>query len=100
MKAPPDERSTTRGTRALVRSLDEFTTGKVELGPGGRYGFGFGDATLNGRRVVGHSGGFPGISANLDMFWNDGWVVVVMSNMAAGAMALVKKARELIATER
>jgi hypothetical protein len=34
------------------------------------------------------------------MFWNDGWVVVVMSNMAAGAMALVKKARELIATER
>jgi CubicO group peptidase (beta-lactamase class C family) len=89
-----------RGVLLKPATLDQFTTGKVDLGPGQRYGYGFGDATLNGHRIVGHSGGFPGISANLDMFWNDGWVVVVMSNMDAGAMALVKKARELIATER
>lgn len=89
-----------RGVLLRPATLDQFTTGRVDPGPGGRHDYGFGDTTLNGHRIVGHAGGLPGISANLDMFWNDGWVVVVMSNMDAGAMVLVSKARERIATER
>jgi D-alanyl-D-alanine carboxypeptidase len=80
-------------------TLTEFTTGKVELAPGHRYGYGFVDTTLRGHRIVGHSGGFPGINS-LDMFSNDGWAVAVMSNIDAGAIELQTMARELIATER
>ncbi|HET7502035.1 MAG TPA: hypothetical protein VFK02_13555 [Kofleriaceae bacterium] len=65
-------------------TLDEITTGEIDLGRGPRYGYGFAGTRVNGHRIVGHSGGFPGIRANLDMFWDDGWVVVVMSNMGTG----------------
>ena len=81
-------------------TLADFTTGKVELAPGHRYGYGFADTTLHGHRIVGHSGGFAGIHSNLDIFWNDSWSVAVMSNIDGGASDLQDKARELIATER
>jgi hypothetical protein len=55
---------------------------------------------MRGHRIVGHAGGFPGIHSNLDIFWNDGWVVAVMWNIDAGSIELQKKVRELIATER
>ncbi len=66
---------------------------------GHRYGYGFADGSVRGHRVVGHSGGFAGINSNLDMFWNDGWVVAVMSNIDAGAKPVQDKARELITAE-
>lgn len=81
-------------------TLAEFTTGKIELAPGARYAYGFSDTSVHGHRIVGHSGGFPGINSNLDIFWNDGWAVVVMSNIDGGAWQIQNKARELIATER
>ena len=34
---------------------------------------------------VGHSGGFPGISSNLDLFRDSGYVAVVMSNYGMAA---------------
>src|SRR5881394_1681429 len=50
------------------------TTGKVD-GPGGksRYGYGFGDSNSDGKHIVGHNGGAPGIAANLDMFPESGY---------------------------
>jgi CubicO group peptidase (beta-lactamase class C family) len=44
------------------------------------YGFGFEvNDTTNGKRV-GHSGGFPGVSANLDIYEEKGYIVIVLSN--------------------
>ena len=59
------------------------------------YGYGFGvDAA---RRIVGHSGGFPGISSNLDMFLDGGYTAVVLSNYGGGSPPVTEKIRELVA---
>lgn len=44
------------------------------------YGLGFGVEFINGHAVIGHGGGFPGISAAFTMYPDDGYVVVVFSN--------------------
>jgi CubicO group peptidase (beta-lactamase class C family) len=61
------------------------------------YGFGFSfdkDDVLG--RIVGHSGGFPGINSNLDIFQDRGVVAAVMSNYSGGAQAVQEKIRELL----
>ena len=65
------------------------------------YGLGFFiDQTAAGRRV-GHSGGFLGISAGLDVYLDAGWNVAVLSNYGGGAAQLVtSKAAELIVQGR
>jgi len=60
------------------------------------YGLGFGlDQTAAGRRV-GHSGGFTGLSAGLDIYLDAGWNVAVLSNYGEAADVVVTKAAELI----
>jgi len=78
-------------SRAMAETL---TTGKPELcSP--LYGYGFG--IHPGRAFYGHSGGFTGISSNLDIFENPfGWVVVVLANDLAGMRPPALKARQLI----
>jgi CubicO group peptidase (beta-lactamase class C family) len=58
-----------------------FLAPKPDLGAG-RYGFGF--ASSDSGRIVGHAGGFPGIIGNLDMFSNGGYVTVVLGNLTLG----------------
>jgi CubicO group peptidase (beta-lactamase class C family) len=58
------------------------------------YGYGFGINTA--QRIVGHSGGFPGISSNLDIFLDSGYTAVVMSNYGGGAQPVQNKMRELV----
>jgi CubicO group peptidase (beta-lactamase class C family) len=58
------------------------------------YGYGFGVDTKN--RIVGHSGGFPGISSNLDMFLDSGYTAIVMSNYGGGSQPVTRKMQELI----
>ncbi|MBK9153851.1 MAG: beta-lactamase family protein [Chloracidobacterium sp.] len=71
-----------------------ITSPKPELNsPEYGYGFGF-DAGLN---VTGHSGGFPGISSNLDMYLGSGWTAIVMSNYSRGSGPITQKMRQLIA---
>lgn len=75
-----------------------FLEGKVAIGPGGKYAYGFQDLTHNGHRVVGHGGGFAGLSDQFDMYMDLGYTVIVLGNTdppAAGRVAA--KARELIA---
>ena len=60
------------------------------------YGLGFFlDDTKAGRRV-GHSGGFTGISAGLDIYLDEGWNVAVLSNFGGVAPVVMTKAAELI----
>jgi hypothetical protein len=72
-------------------------TTKPEIGSPG-YGYGFG-IEENGR-VVGHGGGFPGISAQLDIFVEEDYTVAVLSNYGMGAPPVVEKARALILAGR
>ena len=60
------------------------------------YGLGFGvDATPLGKRV-GHSGGFLGISAYLDIYLDSGWTIAVLSNLGGAAQVVDEKANALI----
>lgn len=73
-------------------SLETMWTDKSGEGYG--YGFGVSEGPLG--RVVGHSGGFAGISANLAMFMDAGYVVAVLSNYGGAAGPLASKIRELL----
>jgi CubicO group peptidase (beta-lactamase class C family) len=77
-------------SKSMVETL---TTAKPELGSP-FYGYGFG--IHPGRVLYGHSGGFTGISANLDIVEDPpGWVIVVLAN-DMGMRAPMLKARQLI----
>lgn len=58
------------------------------------YGYGFFVNTTN--RTVGHSGGFPGISSNLDMFLASGYTAIVMSNYGSGETSLRVKMEQMV----
>ena len=64
------------------------------------YGFGFVVAGKQADRIVGHGGGFAGISSNLDMFLDSGYTAAVMSNYDNGARPVQEKMRELLAARR
>jgi CubicO group peptidase (beta-lactamase class C family) len=66
---------------------------------GADYGFGFAVAESPGGKIVGHSGGFPGIHSNLDIFVDSGYIAAVMSNADPGAMPLVDLTRTAIRAE-
>ena len=90
-----------RAYKLLTQKYTEIvTTGKVDMGgPGRKYGYGFGEEMSNGRHIVGHNGGGPGIGANFDMFPELGYTVVVLTNYdPPAAMPVVKRIRELIPT--
>lgn len=55
---------------------------------GGNYGYGFEVDQGPAGKVVGHSGGFPGINSVLDIYFDSGYIVVVMSNYDNGAKPL------------
>jgi CubicO group peptidase (beta-lactamase class C family) len=64
--------------------------GKVAIGEGARYAYGFFDRVVGGRRFVGHGGGAPGMNGDLAFEPNGGYVVVVLSNLdppAAGRVS-------------
>lgn len=58
------------------------------------YGYGF--QIDNEHQIVGHSGGFPGINSNLDMYLNNGFTAAVMSNYGRGGELVGDKIQQLI----
>jgi CubicO group peptidase (beta-lactamase class C family) len=81
------------GKLVSTSMVEVLTTAKPELGSP-LYGFGFG---IHPSRVMyGHSGGYFGLSSNLDIVEDPaGWVVVVLAN-DMGMRAPTLKARQLI----
>jgi len=61
-------------------SVDLLLTGRVEVREHVRYAFGFLDRIQAGQRVVGHTGGAPGIRAFFNVYLESGYTVVVLSN--------------------
>lgn len=72
-------------------------TATPQSGPGMGYGFGFGVFATPAGRVVGHSGGFPGINSVLQMYLDSGFTLAAMSNYDGGAQLVEQKVTELLA---
>jgi CubicO group peptidase (beta-lactamase class C family) len=64
---------------------------------GANYGYGFTVAQGPGGKVVGHSGGFDGINAQLDIYVDSGYVVAAMCNYDSGASPLAHKIGAILA---
>jgi CubicO group peptidase (beta-lactamase class C family) len=60
------------------------------------YGYGFELASINGKRVVGHTGGDLGVSSALEWFPDSGYTVVVLSNYDRGGIITIDKLQEMI----
>lgn len=73
--------------------VELLTSPKPELSSPA-YGYGFG--AREDSEIVGHSGGFPGISSNLDVFTESVYVAVVMSNYGGASQNVVRKIRWLL----
>ena len=76
-------------------SLEKLWSPKPALASN-EYGYGFGIREGPAGRSVGHSGGFSGISSNLDIWPDSGYVAVVLSNQDEGSEAVVQKIRDLV----
>lgn len=76
-------------------SLDQLWRAYPDLGSP-EYGLGWGFQTRPGGLVVGHTGGFEGISAAFNMFLDAGYTVVTLSNMGGAAQLVQDKAMSLI----
>ncbi|GGG59276.1 serine hydrolase domain-containing protein [Paenibacillus radicis (ex Gao et al. 2016)] len=63
-----------------------------------QYGYGFMDVRMHGERIIGHNGGFPGVSALLNMYLNSGYTLAVLSNydIDHGIMGVHLKFDELL----
>lgn len=80
-----------------AETLAAMLAPKPELGSA-KYGYGF---SVNTKlSIVGHNGGFPGISSQLDIFLESGWTAVVMSNYTDAAWPVAGKMRELVAASK
>ena len=60
------------------------------------YGYGFTVETTTDGKVVGHSGGFPGLNSSLEIFLDKGYIVCVMSNYDSGASPIAHRINQLI----
>ncbi len=82
----------TGGKLVSKASLERMWTSHSEAD----YGYGYGiDETPNGK-IVGHSGGFPGLNSQLNILLGKGYVVAVMSNYDQGATPLANRIVQLI----
>jgi hypothetical protein len=66
-----------------------LTTGKVETTFGGKYAYGFQEATVNGTRCFGHGGGAPGMNGELKICPGPGYLVAVLANLDPPAASRV-----------
>jgi len=86
-----------RSYKLLTRELTELLMSPKPEINSPNYGYGFSietDKKLG--RIAGHSGGFTGISSDLDMYLDKGYTVVVMSNYGGASNDPVQKIRELL----
>jgi CubicO group peptidase (beta-lactamase class C family) len=79
------------GKLVSVETLDMLWTDAKGAG----YGFGF-SVKDEPQKIVGHSGGFPGISSNLDVFVESGYVVAVLSNYGRSGGEMADSLRALV----
>lgn len=74
-----------RGGKLVKRETFETMAQAHERTPLGGYGFAMNVADIYGRTVVGHGGGFPGVSTELYIVLDTPYAAVVLSNQDAPA---------------
>ena len=65
--------------------------------PGENYAMGFITRKNSRERIVGHSGGFPGVDAQFDMYLGSGWTVVVLANYEGVGEPVARHIESLLA---
>jgi CubicO group peptidase (beta-lactamase class C family) len=88
-----------RTFKLLNREYTELATkGKVEApGPIGHYAYGFSDKVFDGKHIVGHNGGWPGVAANFEMYPELGYTsVILMNSDPPTMMPVIMQLRKLI----
>jgi CubicO group peptidase (beta-lactamase class C family) len=86
-------RALQNGNLVSKESLNEMWTDQSDSG----YGFGFIVSQSPTGTIVGHSGGFPGLNGQLDLYVDNGFVVSVLSNYDGGASPVATYIRQQIA---
>jgi CubicO group peptidase (beta-lactamase class C family) len=81
-----------------AKQVEALFAGKVATPPRGHYAYGFISEEVRGGRVVGHSGGIPGLNSHHDMYLDSGYTVAGMSNYDMGAQPVINKLRRLLPT--
>jgi CubicO group peptidase (beta-lactamase class C family) len=84
-----------------AKYTDLVLTGKVKTDPDEEdwYAYGFGERRVNGKRIVGHTGGFPGISSALEMHLDTDYTAAVLSNYGGGAQAVTSRLTPMLVRE-
>jgi len=78
-----------------ARSLDTVWTGSVDEGSGAtRYGYGFEIKRYNGTRIIGHGGGWVGVTNQMDMYPDLGYTVVILTNIDDSPRSIAYELRE------
>jgi CubicO group peptidase (beta-lactamase class C family) len=88
--------------RLITRAgLDASWTGQaVTNSPDGDYGYGFYVRRYAGVRLVGHSGGWTGVTTQLDIYPDLGYTVAILSNRDDSPRVIATKIREWLAQGR
>jgi hypothetical protein len=87
--------------RLLRRDMRErLWTGVTERADGDEYGYGAHIEHYNGRRIVWHGGGAPGVTNRFEMFPDDDTTVVVLSNIDTEPELITNKLREWLSAQR
>lgn len=62
-----------------------------------KHAYGFEDELVNGHRIVGHGGGGRGVNTQFDIYVDDGYTVIILSNYdPLAATAVANKLREIL----
>jgi CubicO group peptidase (beta-lactamase class C family) len=70
--------------------------GKVEIRENAQYAYGFFDRMVENQRVVGHGGGAPGVCSSLDIYLDQGYTLVVLSNSDSDCLAALEAIQEAL----
>lgn len=76
-------------------SLEVLWSAKPEIASP-EYGLGFGVSASPLGKVVGHSGGFTGISGTLSMFLDSGYTIAVLGNFGGATRPVEERAAQLL----
>jgi D-alanyl-D-alanine carboxypeptidase len=82
------------GKLLSAKSLEIVWTGKVDAYVDNQYGYGFFVKRYNGTRIVGHGGGYDGITNQMDMYPDLGYTVVILNNIDSEPSHIAYKLRE------
>jgi CubicO group peptidase (beta-lactamase class C family) len=85
----------TGGKLLNKKSLETVWLGRMNYNePDSQYGYGFIVKRYNGTRVIGHGGGWVGITNKFDMYPDLGYTVVILNNIDSDPNSIAFKLRE------